>query len=125
MRTPSQPLPRAPLAQARQIPADGAVTLRFAFPDDAGSIARLAALDSSEPPLGPVLIAEVAGELRAGLSLTDGAVIADPFHPTVSLVELLIARATQLTGTRVIAVHTLRAQFRRPRLAALGRADRA
>ena len=78
-------------------PATVAVTLRFAFPDDAGALARLAALDSSEPPAAPVLVGEVGGQLLAAMSLSDGAVIADPFFPTVTLVELLRARARQLT----------------------------
>ena len=75
----------------------GPVTLRFGFPDDADALGRLAALDSSRPPAPPVLLAEVAGELRAALSLSDGAVVADPFHPTTALKELLQARASQLT----------------------------
>lgn len=72
------------------------VTLRFGFPDDANAMARLAALDSSEVPSGPVLLAEVAGEPRAALSLRDGAVIADPFQHTTQVVDLLHIRATQL-----------------------------
>jgi hypothetical protein len=75
------------------------VTLRFAFPEDSEALAWLAALDSSEPPALPVLLAELGGELRAALSLADGAVLADPFHPTVALIQLLRARALQLEGT--------------------------
>lgn len=78
----------------------GPVTLRFGFPDDANALARLAALDSSRPPAQPVLLAEIAGELRAALSLSDGAVVADPFHPTIALIELLQERARQLTSSR-------------------------
>jgi hypothetical protein len=72
------------------------VTLRFGFPDDAEAIARLAALDSASAPAQPVLLAEVDGELRAALSLSDGAVVADPFYATLALVELLRARSRQL-----------------------------
>lgn len=72
------------------------ITLRYGFPDDAQAIARLAALDSVDPPRLPILLAEVAGELRAALSLADGRVIADPFYPTRTLVDLLGARAEQL-----------------------------
>jgi hypothetical protein len=43
-------------------------------------------------------MAEVAGELRAALSLSDGAVVSDPFFPSAAVVELLRARARQLTG---------------------------
>lgn len=73
------------------------VTLRFAFPDDASTLARLAALDSAEPPAMPALLCEAGGQLLAALSLVDGSVVADPFHPTVALIELLRARARQLT----------------------------
>jgi hypothetical protein len=76
------------------------LTLRFAFPDDEAALARLAALDSSEPPAMPVLLGEVGGQLRAAVSLVDGVVVADPFQPTVALVELLRARARQLTMVR-------------------------
>ena len=72
------------------------LTLRFAFPDDEHSLRRLAALDSAAMPPGPVLVAEVGGELRAAISLSDGAVISDPFHFTEELITLLWARAAQL-----------------------------
>jgi hypothetical protein len=75
-----------------------AVTIRHAFPDDAVALLRLAALDSSDPPAAPALVAEVGGELRAALSLRDGGVISDPFHRTRALVDLLHARAAQLTA---------------------------
>ena len=88
-----QPPPSTPAADL------GPVTLRFGFPDDADALGRLAVLDSSRPPAAPVLLAEVAGELRAALSLSDGAVVADPFHPTAGLIKLLQARASQLTSS--------------------------
>jgi hypothetical protein len=73
------------------------LTIRFAFPDDALALGRLATLDSrDQPPPGPLLVAEADGELRAALSLGDDSVIADPFHPTAGLVELLRTRADQL-----------------------------
>ena len=78
-------------------PADS-VTIRHAFPDDALALVRLAILDSAEVPPQPLLVAEVGGELRAALSLHDGGVVADPFHRTRSLVELLLARASQLSA---------------------------
>jgi hypothetical protein len=82
---------------------EAAVTIRYGFPEDERCLRRLAALDSSEPLGGPVLVAEVDGELRAALSLVDGAVVADPFHPTAALTELLLARARQLSGSRPFA----------------------
>jgi len=86
---------RGPLVKTRRL-ATSPVTLRFAFPDDFSDLARLASLDSAALPEQPVLVAEVAGQLRAALSLADGAVIADPFYPSAGIVELLHARAAQL-----------------------------
>jgi hypothetical protein len=84
-------------ATARRAAArNSEVTLRFAFPDDEQALARLAALDCARPPAAPVLVAEAGGALRAALSLADGAVVADPFHPTEALITLLRARAAQL-----------------------------
>ena len=68
---------------------DGSVTLRPCRAEDRARLARLAALDSSATPAAPVLLVEVGGELRAALSLKDGAVVADPFHPTSALAALL------------------------------------
>ena len=58
------------------------ITVRPAYADDERALARLAALDSAPVPPAPLLVAEVEGELRAALSLWDGTVIADPFHPS-------------------------------------------
>jgi hypothetical protein len=60
------------------------------------AVRRLAALDSSSVPAQPLLLAEQGGEVRVAVSLSGPAVIADPFHPTHALVELLQTRATQL-----------------------------
>ncbi len=70
-------------------PGTFAITIRPAYADDAMAIARLAALDSSPVPHGPLIVAEVDGELRVALSIADFTVIADPFHRTVELVALL------------------------------------
>ncbi len=88
---------RPPLP-VRRVPVDEWVTLRFAFPDDAPALARLVELDGSSRLAAPVLVAEAGGALRAALSLSDGAVISDPFHPTGALIELLRARARQLAA---------------------------
>jgi hypothetical protein len=70
--------------------AVAAITIRPEYGDDHTALARLAALDSAEAiPPAPLLLAEVDGELRAALSLTDGSVIADPFAPTAALLALL------------------------------------
>ena len=72
------------------------LTLRFAGPADAEAIDRLAQLDSRRAPRGPVLVAEVGGELWAALSLDDHHAVADPFRPTGELVALLSERARQI-----------------------------
>ena len=72
------------------------VTIRFSRPDDAAKIARLAQLDSARPPQGRLLVAEVAGELRAALPVDGGAAVADPFHHTLGLVSLLEVRRRQI-----------------------------
>jgi hypothetical protein len=71
------------------------VTIRFAHAYDAEALATLAELDSAEKVILPALVAEVDCELRAALSLVNCAVIADPFHPTCELVDLLQIRARQ------------------------------
>ena len=78
------------------------LTLRFGSPADQERLARLAALDSSTPPAQPVLLAEVDGKLLAALGLSDGTAVADPFHRTADLIDLLRARARQLDRSRRI-----------------------
>lgn len=74
-------------------------TIRFAYPDDHEALRRLAALDSSAPPPGPLLVAEVGGELWAAVTLTgEPRAIADPFHHTAELVALLRERADRLAA---------------------------
>lgn len=85
--------------RGRAIHTDRSVTLRFASAADQGPLARLAELDSAASPAQPVLLAEIDGQLRAALAITDGTVFADPFHPTADLIELLRARARQLNAT--------------------------
>jgi hypothetical protein len=74
------------------------ITIRFAYPDDAAALRRLAALDSQPLPPGRLLVAEVAGELWAAVSVTGAPrAIADPFRHTAELVALLHERADRLT----------------------------
>jgi len=78
-----------------------AITIRPAYADDAVALLRLAGLDSaSQVPPMPVLVAEVDGELRAALSLSDGSAIADPFFPTLHLLDLLRTHAVAATPKR-------------------------
>ena len=101
------------------------LTLRFAFPDDERALRRLAALDSAAVPPTPALVAEVGGELRAALSLSDGSAIADPFHFTQELTALLRARGAQLAGAtpRRRGVGPVMARLRRRHRAARLRAS--
>jgi hypothetical protein len=69
--------------------------IREATPADAEELQRLAQLDSSDVPRGPLLVAEVGDQLWSALSLRGGAVIADPFHPTAELTALLRAQVDQ------------------------------
>jgi hypothetical protein len=81
------------------IDSSTSVTIRYARPDDALSLIELADLDSSYPPYGVVLVAEVGGRLWAALSLDDGHAIADPFRPSGELAFLLAERARQIAKT--------------------------
>ena len=72
------------------------VTLRVCGPRDERELHRLAALDSAAPLAGRVLAVEHEGELRAAIALEGRRVIADPFHATAQLVELLETRAAQI-----------------------------
>jgi len=68
---------------------ENTLTIRPADLADLAGLDRLAALDSSSPPTGDVLVAEVGGELWAAISVETGKAIADPFRPSGDLVELL------------------------------------
>ena len=76
------------------------ISLRRAGVSDLGAVASLAALDEARVPSGRVLIAEVAGEPWAAMSLTDGHVVADPFRRSAAAVELLRARAAHVRPAR-------------------------
>ena len=75
------------------------VTIRYARPDDALALLELADLDSSRPPEGVVIVAEVGGELWAAHSLDDGHAVADPFRPSGELSFLLAERARQVAAS--------------------------
>jgi len=57
--------------------------------DDAAAVRRLAQLDSSRPPEGPVLLALVGSDPVAALGVETGRVVADPFRPTADVVAVL------------------------------------
>ena len=93
------------------------LTIRMAVSADAEALRRLAQLDSAPTPApAPMLIAEVAGELRAAVPLYGGRPIADPFHRTVELVALLTERTRQIAPPRRRPARRLRwrTRVRRP-----------
>lgn len=78
----------------------GAIVVRDALAADTAAVARLAELDSSVTPAQPILLAEVDGELRAALSLSDGGAVADPFRSTAGLVDVLRTQAGEPSAPR-------------------------
>jgi hypothetical protein len=72
------------------------LTIRVAAPDDTVILRRLAALDSAHTLRGHVLIAEAGAIPVAAISLTTGAVTADPFQHTTDAIRLLRLRRYQL-----------------------------
>jgi hypothetical protein len=75
---------------------DESLTIRWASPDDAGALRRLAQLDSARPLHGRVLLAELGGAPLAAVSLETGRATADPFEHTADAVRLLRLRRYQL-----------------------------
>lgn len=76
--------------------SEGDVTVRLARESDVRSLLRLAALDSATLPTGPTLVAEMDNELVAAVPVGGGVAIADPFHRTALLIQMLELRARQL-----------------------------
>ena len=67
------------------------ITIRPAYAEDEPAVRRLAALDSAPVPRGPLVLAEIDGELRVAVSADGQKAIADPFHRTLELVALMRA----------------------------------
>jgi hypothetical protein len=74
------------------------LTIRTATAADTAALTRLAALDSSEIPAGPIFVAEQDDRLIAAVSARDGSAIADPFTRSADAVEILRRRAKQVTA---------------------------
>ena len=72
------------------------IMIRRSTDEDQVAIQELASLDSRRPPNGEALLAFTGTELRAALPLDGGEPVADPFHHTAEIVELLRVRATHL-----------------------------
>jgi hypothetical protein len=76
------------------------IIIRRSTDEDRLAIVELAALDSRRVPQAAALLAFIGTELRAALPLDGGEAIADPFHHTAELVDLLRVRATQALQRR-------------------------
>lgn len=76
------------------------ITIRAARAEDMVEIARVAGRDTHELPAGPLLVATAGERVRAAISLSDGSFIADPFHRTTELVEMLRIRVAAVEGSR-------------------------
>lgn len=75
------------------------VLMRRAVVADAARIRELARLDDKRMPAGPFLVADLAGDIVAAVSLSSGAVVADPFRLTADAVAMLRLRAAQVGVT--------------------------
>jgi hypothetical protein len=75
---------------------DDAVLVRRARASDAARIRTLAYLDDRRLSDGPFLVAEIAGEAIAAMSMSSGQIVADPFRRTRDAEDLLRLRAGQL-----------------------------
>lgn len=76
------------------------ITIRRSTDGDRHALLRLAELDEQPAPEGAALLGFVDGELRAALPLERGASVADPFHLTRDVVDLLRLRADQESVVR-------------------------
>jgi hypothetical protein len=79
----------------------GSITIRHSTEVDGAELARLAALDEQDVPAGDSLLAYVGGELRAAVPVKGRGALADPFHLTGDVIELLRLRARQERGVRI------------------------
>ena len=76
------------------------ITVRLAASSDFAALHTLAALDSARVPEGELVVAETGGRIVAALPLDGGPAIADPFHRTAALVQMLELRAKQLRPSK-------------------------
>jgi hypothetical protein len=103
----------------KRVARDAPLTIRHADAADLPALERLAALDSRRIPTGELFVAEAEGRLLAATSLDTGAIVADPFEHTASIVELLRAHAGSV---RPAAPRPLVVEDSREPVAALPRA---
>ena len=92
------------------------ISIRLAGRGDARALRRVAERDSRQLPGGRLLVAEVAGEVQAALSLDTAESVADPFQPTAALVDLLrSARARGRATGRGRVIASVNSPFGLPR----------
>ena len=87
---------RLPATVASAVGGRGTISIRRARPADGRAIARLEALADRRLPTGPILLAEVDGELVAAAPEDGGLAVSDPFRVTLDVAELLRLRWSQL-----------------------------
>jgi hypothetical protein len=85
------------------------IVIKRSTASDRTAVLELAALDSRRAPHGDSLLAFVGTELRAALPLDGAAPIADPFHHTAELVDLLRVRAARPRRQRTLRSRRLAA----------------
>ena len=92
------------LMSTTSLHAEPVLTRRAAIAD-ATRIRVLARLDDKRMPAGPFLVADVAGEIVAAVSLSNGTVVADPFRLTADAVAMLRLRAAQVGTANALGAH--------------------
>jgi hypothetical protein len=90
------------------------ITIRQSAPSDLEAIKRVAALDSGPVPIGRTLVALEDGEVRAVMPVDGGRALADPFHHTAELVELLQVAAVPPKPRRVRVARRFGFGLKRP-----------
>jgi hypothetical protein len=90
------------------------ITIRQSVPSDLEAIKRVAALDEGPVPIGPALVALEDGEVRAVMPVEGGRPLADPFHHTAELVDLLRLAAAPAKPRRVRIARRFGFGLRRP-----------
>jgi hypothetical protein len=89
------------------------ITIRQSTVFDRNAIERVAALDSGRAPTGRSLVALEDGEVRAVLPMDGSRPLADPFHHTAELVDLLRV-ASVAPRRRRFSLRPLRPALNRP-----------
>lgn len=79
-------------------PTDAVITTRVSTGEDADgeSVRRLAALNGTAAPEGPVVIADVDGEPVAALGIGYGGAVADPARFNGSILTLVLLRRLEV-----------------------------